>query len=177
MKTAIVILSAFLAIPAISQTLGNTNGLRQDAAANAVISPGALTVNTLPNSPITAATLDNNIHTNQAMSAAPAFGVQGYGCAKPGSGATLQVAGVGGAVALAGDMDPGCEAPRDINTMAMVPGQFTDEDKARRACAVPAIAKASPAKCQRLLESARIAEGFTVAPTAARSPMPWQAGG
>ncbi|CAN5859872.1 hypothetical protein BH11PSE13_BH11PSE13_12490 [soil metagenome] len=182
MKLAIPVLTVLAALTfgcrAQAQTIGTTNGLRQDAAANAVISPGALTVNTLPAYPVTSAAVDSTMHTNQAASAPPAFGVQGMGCSKPGSGATLQVVGAGGAIAVAGDLDPGCDIPRDINTMRMV--DMPLEDQQRRACDKPEIAKASKV-CKRLAEQAHaeaVLNGESVQPNASRKqPLPWQAGG
>ncbi|RZJ26193.1 MAG: hypothetical protein EOO54_03760 [Haliea sp.] len=98
---------------------------------------------------VTAGTLDQRVHTNQAASAAPAFGVQGYGCALPGSGVSLQVAQVGISGAKAGQIDPGCAGPRDINTMG-IPG-FTEADRLRRACAVPDILAAAPDTCAKVM--------------------------
>ena len=168
--TSILFLAVLSPVVANAQSAaqGQTSTVQGQSIAS--IAPGAVNITSNGAQQLPWTAVDQHIHTNQAASAAPAFGVQGIGCVKPGKGFTLQVPGAGGSMALTGEMDEACEAPRDINTMNMS-GGFSQEDKQRRACAVPAIAKASPKLCKALTEPAA-----APAPVAQR-PMPWQAGG
>lgn len=135
-RIAIVIASLFVVTSALAETIaGSQSG---STAATEIRDVGNPVIN-LPASP---GYVKNKIDSNQASSAATVFvnPPAADTCAKAGTGASLQVAGVGAAISNGGDPSETCETRADSINLKVI-GAAPAVIKARH-CQSPAMAQA-----------------------------------
>lgn len=135
-RIAIVIASLLAVTSALAEsTAGSSSG---STAVVAPVNVGNPVIN-LPASP---GHVKNEIDSNQASSAATVFvnPPAADTCAKAGSGASLQLAGIGGAVSSGGDPSETCETRADSINLKVI-GAAPAVIKARH-CQSPAMAQA-----------------------------------
>lgn len=135
-RIAIVIASLFVVTSALAEaSAGSSSG---STAVVAPVNVGNPVIN-LPASP---SYVKNEIDSNQASSAATVFvnPPAADTCAKAGSGASLQLAGVGGSYTKGGDPSETCETRADSINLKVV-GAAPAVIKARH-CQSPAMAQA-----------------------------------
>lgn len=180
MKHLLIAAALCAAFPVLAQTnAGSSSGsVASTANTNAPVfnytSPAA--------SPFTAARVDQDVHSNQAATAATVFvnPPSADTCAKPGTGISAQGVGAGVGLSIGGGESAKCDMRADTINMKVI-GVPMEVIKARH-CMDAQMAEAyarAGMPCRDMREGVRaqgLLDGEAV-PVARRQPAPWQAGG
>lgn len=114
-RILISIAIALACTSALAETAANSGSQSTAQASPQNIGNPIVNVNGTPTAPITAARVDNNVHTNQAATPGTVFvnPPAADTCAKPGSGLAVQAPGGGAAVTIGGGESAKCDMRAD----------------------------------------------------------------